>query len=101
MCGTCGFPQAKGHWTEAGAATAHDRLRARYRRAHLLQRILPAFGVTAHDPISMPGIVVSDMSGNHEIAADLAQLWAAAERFGGRAIDPLDPRFTGEASESP
>jgi hypothetical protein len=81
--------------------TAHDRLRARYRRAQLLQRILPAFGVNAHDPISTPGVVVSDMSGNHEIAADLAQLWAAAERLGGRAIDPLDPRFTGEAAEPP
>ncbi len=100
MCGSCGFPQAKGHWTEAGAATAHDRLRARYRRAQLLRRILPAFGVTANDPISMPGIIVSDMSGSHEIVADLAQLWAAAERLGGRVIDPLDPRFTGEAPQA-
>jgi hypothetical protein len=99
MCGSCGFPQAKGHWTEAGAATAHDRLRARHRRAQLLQRILPAFGVNAHDPMSTPGLVVSDMRGHHEIAADLTQLWAAAERLGGRAIDPLDPRFTGEAPE--
>ena len=97
MCGTCGFPRAKGHWTEAGLATAHDRVRARYRRAQLLQRILPAFGVSAHDPISTPGIVVSDMRGNNEIAADLAHLWAVAERLGGRRIDPLDSRFTGEA----
>jgi hypothetical protein len=28
------------------------------------------------------------------MAADLAELWAAAERIGGKAIDPLDPRFT-------
>ena len=99
MCGTCGFPQAKGHWTEAGAATPHDRLRARYRRAQLLQRILPAFGVNAHDPIATPGLVVSDGRGRQEIAADLTQLWASAERLAGRAIDPLDPRFTGEAPE--
>jgi hypothetical protein len=99
MCGSCGFPQAKGHWTEAGAATAHDRVRARYRRAQLLQRVLPAFGVNAHDPIVTPGLIVSDMSGRQEIAADLTELWATAERFAGRAIDPLDARFTGEAPE--
>lgn len=99
MCGTCGFPTAKGHWTEAGAATAHDRVRARYRRAQVLQRILPAFGVNAHDPIQTPGVILSSMSGSHEIAADLAQVWAAAERLGGRTVDPLDPRFTGEAPE--
>ena len=100
MCGSCGLPQAKGHWTEAGAATAHDRLRARYSRAQLLQRIVPAFGVEVHDPISTPGFIVSDMRGNHEIAADLTQLWAAAERLGGRVIDPLDALFTGEAPEA-
>src|SRR5262245_58616201 len=100
MCGSCGFPQAKGHWTEAGAATAHDRLRARYRRAQLLQRIVPAFGIQVHDPISTTGIIVSHMRGNHEIAADLTHLWAAAEGLGGRVIDPLDARFTGEASEA-
>ena len=34
MCSACGYPAAPGHWTEAGAPTAHDRLRAKFRRAH-------------------------------------------------------------------
>ena len=42
MCASCGFPAAPGHWTEAGAATAPDRLRARFRRAQVLQSVLPA-----------------------------------------------------------
>ena len=47
MCSACGFPAAPGHWTEAGANTAPDRLRARFRRAQVLQKVLPAYGLTA------------------------------------------------------
>jgi hypothetical protein len=34
------------------------------------------------------------MTGNQVIAADLSELWTAAERLGSHRIDPLDPRFT-------
>ena len=47
MCSACGFPAAPGHWTEAGAATAPDRLRARFRRSASVQSVLPAYGLTA------------------------------------------------------
>ena len=95
MCASCGFPAAPGHWTEAGAATAHDRLRARFRRAQVLQSILPAHGLTAHDGALVPGIQVSTLSGNQEIVRDLEEVWATAERLSGRPLDPLDPRFIG------
>ena len=95
MCGSCGFPSAAGHWTEAGSAsTAHDRLRARFRRVQVLRSILPAYGLTAHDDALTPGIVVGNMTGNQVIAADLSELWTVAERLGSQSIDPLDPRFT-------
>ncbi|CAM5607294.1 hypothetical protein ATER59S_05604 [Aquamicrobium terrae] len=94
MCGFCGFPSAPGHWTEAGSsATAYDRLRARYRRADLLKSILPAQGLTAHDDMQTPGICVGTFSGNQVIAANLAEVWEAAERLSGRVFDPLDPAF--------
>jgi hypothetical protein len=99
MCSACGFPAAPGHWTEAGALTAPDRLRARFRRAQLLQTILPAYGLTAHDGGQVPGIQVSTLSGSHAILRDLDELWAAAERLTGAPIDPLDPRFTGGADK--
>jgi hypothetical protein len=93
MCANCGFPAVPGHWTEAGAATPTDRLRARFRRAQLLQSVLPAFGLSVHDDGTTPGVTLSDRTGCHEMVGDVAQVWAAAERMYGRAIDPLDPHF--------
>jgi len=93
MCGACGFPAIPGHWTEAGFGDdAHQRLRARFRRTQVLRPVLRAYGVTVRDSLS-PGIAVSNMSGAHVIAADMTELWKAAERLGGRTIDPLDPCF--------
>lgn len=95
MCSACGFPATPGHWTEAGAATAPDRLRARFRRAQVLRSILPAYGLTAHDGAQVPGIQVSTLSGDQVIARDLDEVWVTAERLAGRPVDPLDPRFIG------
>ena len=95
MCASCGFPAAPGHWTEAGAFETHDRIRARFRRAQILQAVLPKFGLTAHDSISVPGLQLSNLSGNHVMVRDLAELWQEAERMTGHAIDPLDARLVG------
>lgn len=95
MCASCGFPAAPGHWTEAGAATAPDRIRSRFRRAQVLQSVLPAYGLTAYDGAQVPGIQVSTLSGNQTIVRDLEEVWAVAERLTGGPIDPLDPRFIG------
>lgn len=100
MCANCGYPHAPGHWTEAGAATPADRMRARFRRAGTLQKILSAYGLTAHDDGATPGITIATMTGNHEMVPDLAQVWVAAERMTGRAVDPLDPRFTQAGTEA-
>lgn len=100
MCSACGFPAAPGHWTEAGAADARERLRARFRRAQILQFVLGAYGLTAHDGALVPGIQISTLSGDHTIARDLAEVWETAERLAGRAVDPLDPRFTGGGEEA-
>lgn len=95
MCASCGFPAAPGHWTEAGAASAPDRLRARFRRAEVLKSVLPAYGLTAHDGAQVPGIQLSTLSGNHAIVRDLEEVWVAAEKLSGGPVDPLDPRFIG------
>ena len=97
MCSSCGYPAAPGHWTEAGASEIHDRLRTRFRRAQILKDVLKPFGLSAHDGIHVPGIQLSNLSGNHVIVRDLAELWQEAERMTGVAIDPLDPRLIGEA----
>jgi hypothetical protein len=95
MCASCGFPAAPGHWTEAGASSAPDRLRARFRRAEVLKSVLPAYGLTAHDGAQVPGIQLSTLSGSHALVRDLEEVWAVAEKLTGAPIDPLDPRFIG------
>jgi len=96
MCSACGFPAAPGHWTEAGAATAHDRLRGRMRRAQVLQTVLPLYGLKAYDGGEVPGIQISTLSGSQSILRNLDEVWALAEKISGGPVDPLDPRIIGE-----
>ena len=93
MCNACGNPAVPGHWTEAGADTPGDRLRARSHRAGLLDKVLRPYGLTAHDGGTVPGIQLSTLSGSQTILPDLSAVWAEAERLLGRPIDPLDPAF--------
>lgn len=90
MCNACGFPAAPGHWTEAGAATPHDRIRERFRRVQVLQKVLRGSGVTAHDGGVVPGIQVMSLSGAQTIVPDLEALWGEVEKLRGRPFDPLD-----------
>lgn len=89
MCNACGFPAAPGHWTEAGAATPHDRIRERFRRVQVLQKVLKGSGVTAHDGGVVPGIQVMSLSGAQTIVPDLEALWKEVEKLSGRSFDPL------------
>ena len=93
MCANCGFPEAPGHWTEAGAEITADRMRARYKRATLLRAILRPAGLTAHEDGATPGITISTLTGNQEIVPDLAAVWAVVERLTGKPIDPLSPEY--------
>lgn len=100
MCSICGFPASPGHWTEAGSATAPDRLRARFRRGQVLKSVLRSYGISAYDGGMIPGIQLATFSGAQAIVPDLEAVWPEAERLAGVVIDPLDPRFTRAESES-
>lgn len=100
MCASCGYPTAPGHWTDAGLVERGARFRARFRRAAILQAILPAYGLTAHDGGLVPGIQLATLTGRQALVSDLTELWAVAEQLAGRPVDPLDPRFIG-AEEAP
>ena len=93
MCNACGNPAVPGHWTEAGTLTPGDRLRARFHRAGLLDKLLRPYGLTAHDGGMVPGIQMGTLSGSQTIVPDLGALWVEAERLLGHPIDPLDPVF--------
>ncbi len=73
-----------------------DRLRARFRRAQVLQKVLPSYGLTARDGALVPGIQISTLSGNQVIVRDLSEVWEAATKLPGQVIDPLDARFLGD-----
>lgn len=93
MCSACGFPATEGHWSEAGAADAHQRLRARFIRARKLNAVLQTYGLSAYDDGLTPGIQIADRTGQVILARDLRDVWIAVEKLIGNAIDPLDPRF--------
>ena len=97
MCNACGNPAVPGPWTDAGAATPGDRLRARFHRAAVLNAILRPYGLSAHDGGMVPGIQLSTLSGAQVIVPNLAEVWTEAERLCGRPIDPLDPRYLTDA----
>ena len=89
MCNACGYPARAGHWTDAGLDTPGDRIRARFRRAQVLARVLRALGLTAHDDGVTEGLILSTLSGASVIVTDPGQLWAVVARLAGRAYDPL------------
>jgi hypothetical protein len=100
MCRYCGFPSPAVHWTEAGAVTSADRAQARGRCAEVLQAILPAYGLTMRYGALAPGFQLSRDGGEWAAARDVDDLWALAEAMAGRAVDPLDPRFTEATSDA-
>lgn len=93
MCSGCGHPAAPGHWAEAGAATPGDRLRARFHRAAILDRVLRRHGLRVHDGGLVPGLQLATLSGREVILPDLSALWQEVELLLGRPFDPLDPEF--------
>ena len=96
MCSSCGFPSAPGHWTEAGAPTPMDRMRARFRRAQAASVLLAPYGLSARDDGAVPGVQVSSATGATQIIPDFDALWIEAGRMSGQPIDPLGDRFLGD-----
>jgi hypothetical protein len=67
MCANCGFPAAKGHWTDAGAGGAFDRVRGRLQRARILAPVLASYGLTVHDDGSGPGFILANRTGGEVV----------------------------------
>jgi hypothetical protein len=97
MCANCGFPAAQGHWTDAGAGSAFDRIRGRLQRARILGPVLAAYGLTIYDDGSASGFTLSTRTGHQVMVNTLSELWEAAEHIIGGPVDPLDARFVDEA----
>jgi hypothetical protein len=92
MCSACGHPAAPGHWTDAGAATPGDRLRLRFVRLAVVNRLLAPYGLRAHDDGATPGLQLFAPGGARTLVPDLEALWREAERMAGVPVDPLSDR---------
>lgn len=92
MCSGCGFPATPGHWTEAAAPDAGERLRARLRQVRVANRILSPFGLSVAEAGAVPGFQLTDGRGDTRLVRDLGGLWEEAGRMAGAAVDPLSDR---------
>ncbi|MDQ2801500.1 MAG: hypothetical protein M3Y41_01990 [Pseudomonadota bacterium] len=98
MCVLCGQMLNEIHWSErqlnpewitqgAGEATRRRNRRARVR---LIGAVLAHYGLEITDDWSASNYLLGDRKGNQQVLASLAELWPAASRMTGRALDPLD-----------
>jgi hypothetical protein len=95
MCSACGFPAAPGHWTDAGATSPGDKIRLRFVRLAVINRLLEAYGLKAYDDGVTPGLQLFAPGGERVLVTDLAALWREAGRLAGALIDPLSDRALG------
>lgn len=97
MCSLCGTLYSTRHWAEApGAGEAVDARRAwlrdRLRRVELLNRVLRPLALSV-DEWEGTAYVLRTRTGESVLCADLATIFAEAERLANRRIDPLDPEL--------
>jgi len=97
MCGMCGILGDDRHWTDAAEYEAPS-VAGRTRRAQRLHRVRLANAVLAGYALDLADwqgakYLLSSRTGRTELVDNLAQVWQAAERILGRALDPLDPRL--------
>ncbi len=92
MCNACGFPAAPGHWTDAGADSAGDRLRLRFSRIAVVNRLLAPYGLSARDDGVTPGLQLFAPGGEWVLVPDLEAVWREAARLAGTPVDPMSDR---------
>lgn len=88
VCVLCWEFAAEGHWSDDAAIEAGDRLR--YRRTHILSRVLAPYGLGVSYPGSGPLVLIADRKGRTEVAASLPAVWETVDRLLSRQIDVLD-----------
>jgi hypothetical protein len=94
VCSLCGTLYSTRHWAEApGSGAAADArgawLRDRLRRVELLNRVLAPLALRVDDWAGT-AYILRTRTGTSVLCADLAAIFAEAERLTGRRADPLD-----------
>ena len=97
MCSLCGILGGRGHWTEsqsspevfAGRGEVHTAGRERQHRTRILNVILGHYGLALSDWTAGRSVLRS-ATGRTVLVENVGELWPAAERLAGRALDPLE-----------
>jgi hypothetical protein len=88
MCVLCYEFADEGHWSDGAVSEFPDRLR--YRRTHILSRVLAPYGLSVSYPGSGPHVLIADRKGRAEVAASLPAIWQTVDGLSSRQIDVLD-----------
>ena len=107
MCALCGVLGGRGEWSDsasapavfAGRAEPQTRLRERQARARILNAVLKDHGVAVKD-WSGNSYLLTGRTGRTAIVDTVGEIWAAAERIGGRPCDPLDESYLSALAKS-
>ena len=86
MCLACNFPNADGHWSDAGAVASGlgpDRT------LNLLRQLLAAESLSIRRVAPRAGFLVTATSGRAARATTIDDVWPVVQRLTGRTIDPL------------
>ncbi|HUN42815.1 MAG TPA: hypothetical protein VMU81_21185 [Acetobacteraceae bacterium] len=98
MCVLCGQMFSEIHWSErlldpqqvSQGESETKRRQDRYARTRLIAKVLAHYGLDISDDWSATNYVLGNRKGVQLVAASLAEVWPAAARMAGRAVDPLD-----------
>ena len=107
MCALCGVLGGRGEWSDstsapavfAGRAEPQTRLRERQGRTRILNAVLKDHGVAVKD-WSGNSYLLTSRTGRTAIVATVGEIWAAAERLGGRTCDPLNEGYLSALAKS-
>lgn len=97
MCSLCGVLGGQSHWVDPATSPAvfskRDDLRTFHRerqdQTRLVNQVLSHYRLSASQWTGR-NFIVKSPTGRSEIAENLSQVWAAAEKLRGSACDPLD-----------
>lgn len=97
MCSLCGMLGGRGHWADSATSPEvfaareqpHTPARERQQRVRILNQVLAPYALRVSDWTAGQWLLKS-ATGRSQLVSNLSELWPAADRLAGRALDPLD-----------
>jgi hypothetical protein len=99
MCVLCQQMFTEIHWSErlldpemvSQGAGETIRRQGRHARTRLIGKVLAHYSLDVSDDWSAMNYIIGNRKGTQQVVGSVAELWPAATKMAGRAVDPLDP----------